>query len=95
MTVTPEQIPAQKVYLTCRTPELETRDFCGGAYDDHQYGCWSQQYFYFSMQDRLKFTVKFTNTQAEVYLWTESEYNNTGSNTVRGLSLAGRGRFRV
>lgn len=86
LTRTPEQVPAKMVYLTCRTEELETRAYCGsGAEND----CWAQQYFYFSLQDRLNFTVKFTNLQAEVYLWVESEYMDTGANTVARIEFGG------
>lgn len=72
----------QGAWVDCNEPpakqsdidQIFDGDYCGGYYDVHHGGCWAYQYFLFSMQRPLNFSIRFDQTGSSVKFSTRQVY---------------------
>jgi hypothetical protein len=81
----------QGVYFDCDYNGFDY--YCGNGGDEDDGGCFLRQSFYFNMQSRMNFTIRFSDGEATFEIWAEQEYWNakapTGKYTKAYVSFAG------
>jgi hypothetical protein len=73
----------QGAYFNCDDFHMQNEySYCGYYQGTNQNGCWTRQYFPFSMETPvMNYTIRFSNNEASIEIYAESEFNETDGNT--------------